>query len=108
MTPKPDSDATTQLITDLLNTEPPRELESRLRERFDAFHALMESQTVTSPPARKTSHRRLLQITGIAAVLMTVLLLAITLSTGRSSQALAQVADAVAKKTWLHAEGTGP
>jgi hypothetical protein len=102
-----DFDDTARMLTEALGADPPPEVEARMRERLDALRTKIESPP--SPPApRRLTRRRWLAgaaaLTGVcAAALFAIVLLPIG-----ASRALAQIADAVAEKTWLHASGAGP
>jgi hypothetical protein len=67
----------------------------------------MESPTVALADRHFKPRRWVFGATALAA-LSAAMLLAILLLPVGSSRALAQIAEAVAAKTWLHASGTGP
>ncbi|MBS0265448.1 MAG: hypothetical protein JSS02_26175 [Planctomycetes bacterium] len=107
MIPDADSDATTRLLSDLLKTDPPAEVEGRLRSQLDALRARMESVPLVR--SDRDARRRPWRVGAAALVaLSAVVLLAIVLWPLGSSRALAQIVAAVAAKPWLHARGTGP
>ena len=107
MTQETDFDPTARLLADTLNTEPPPAVEARMRERLDSIRTRMESPTVTLADRHFKPRRWLAGATALA-VLSAAVLLAIMLLPIGSSRALAQIVEAVAAKTWLHASGTGP
>lgn len=107
MTQETDFDPTARLLADTLNTEPPPAVEARMRERLDSLRTRMESPTVALADRHFKPRRWLAGATALA-VLSAAVLLAIMLLPIGSSRALAQIVEAVAAKTWLHASGTGP
>jgi hypothetical protein len=107
MTQETDFDPMARLLADTLNTEPPPNVESQMRERLDALRIKMESPAVQLAGRISQPRRWAIGATALAA-LSAVVLLGIILFPLGSSQALAQIAEAVAGKKWLHATGTGP
>ena len=107
MTQEIDFDPTAQLLADTLNSEPPPEVESRMRERLEMLRQKMESPPLLTAASRNRSRRWIVSATALAA-LSAAVLLGILLFPFGSSQALAQIAEAVAGKKWLHAKGIGP
>jgi hypothetical protein len=107
MTQETDFDPTARLLANTLNSEPPRDVEARMRERLDSLRIKMESPAVQLAGRISKPGRWVIGATALAALSAAVLLGIILFSFG-SSQALAQIAEAVAAKKWLHAKGTGP
>ena len=107
MTQEIDFDPTARLLADTLNTEPPPEVESRMRERLEGLRQKMESPPLLTSASRNRSRRWIVSVSALAALSAAVLVGIILFPIG-SSQALAQIAEAVAGKKWLHATGTGP
>ncbi|MCE9528071.1 MAG: hypothetical protein K8R36_18680 [Planctomycetales bacterium] len=107
MTQETDFDPTARLLADTLNTEPPPDVEARMRERLDALRIRIESPAVQLAGGISKPRRWVIGATALAA-LSAVVLFGIILFPLGSSQALAQIAEAVAAKKWLHAKGTGP
>ena len=58
MTQEIDFDPTARLLADTLNTEPPPEVESRMRERLEGLRQKMESPPLHSSVSRNQSHQR--------------------------------------------------
>ena len=106
MTQETDFDPTARLLADTLNSEPPPDVEARMRERLDALRIKMESPAAQLA-GRSKPRRWVIGATALAALSAAILLGIILIPVG-SSQALAQIAEAVAAKKWLHASGTGP
>ena len=107
MTQETDFDPTAQFLADTLNNEPPPDVEARMRERLDRLRSKMESPSMQLTGRNSKPRRLLVGATALAALSAAVLLGIILFPLG-SSQALAQIAEAVAGKRWLHAKGTGP
>jgi len=102
-----ESDPTARLLADTLNTDLPSEVEARLRLRLDSLRNRLESPSVVRAVRHFRPRRWFVGATALAAVSAAVLLAIVLLPIG-SSPALAQIVEAVAAKTWLHASGTGP
>ncbi len=98
-------DPAARLIVETLNTEPPADVETRLRERLSGLRTRLATQPPPLP-GRQTLHRRAVRAVLAATALLAAALIAISPLIG-PNRAWAQVAEAVAKKTWLHAAGTG-
>jgi hypothetical protein len=107
MTQETDFDPTARLLADTLNTEPPPDVESRMRERLEELRQKMESPPLLTAISRNRSRRWIVSVSALAALSAAVLVGIILFPLG-SSQALAQIAEAVAGKKWLHATGIGP
>ena len=107
MTQEIEFDPTARILADTLNTEPPPDVEARMRERLEGLRQKMESPSLPSSVSRNRSRRWFLSVSALAA-LSAAILIAIILFPLGSSEALAQIAEAVAGKKWLHATGIGP
>jgi len=112
MTSESDCESTGRLLSELMNTDPPESVESRMREKLCALRSRLESQTDATSRReagiqQNTSRRWLSGWGSLASVCAVAILVAFSWFSINSSPALAQIAEKVAAKTWLHAKGTG-
>ena len=99
---------TGHLLATTLTTDLPSDVESRLRSRLEELKKKIESTSLADVVPDTKQRRWSMRPKVLTAISAAILLCAVVLFPFGSSQALAQIAKAIAATKWLHASGTGP
>ena len=99
---------TGHLLATTLTTDLPSDVESRLRSRLEELKKKIESTSLADVVPDTKQRRWSMRPKVLTAISAAILLCAVVLFPFGSSQALAQIAKAIAATKWLHASGTVP
>lgn len=100
-------DNTGRLLAATMNTDPPLEVEARLRKRLEEFQTRIESTSLDAIAPDTKRHQWSVRFKVLTATAAAIVLLAASMFLPGTSEALAEMTKAIAAKKWLHASGTG-